>query len=154
MAAMIAHNDTPELDDIDHKLIGMLRNDARCPAATLAKTLGISRATVRSRIGRLRESGVISGFTIAVREPGNRKLIRAITLVAVEGNRVERVLRQLHGFPQVRRLHTTNGRWDVVAELVTDTLQEFDTLLNKIRAIEGVSATESNILLSSPKSLP
>lgn len=142
------------MDDVDHKLIALLRTDARCPVATLAKTLGVSRATIRARIERLRQSGVIGGFTIVVRESGNRNVVRAITMIAVEGNRAEKVLRQLNGFPQVRRLHTTNGRWDVVAELVTDTLQEFDTLLAKIRAIDGVSATETNILLSSPKSLP
>ena len=142
------------MDDVDHKLIAMLRNDARMPVATLAKALDVSRATVRARIERLRQNGVIGGFTIVVREPGNRNVVRAITMIAVEGNRAERVLRQLNGFPQVRRLHTTNGRWDVVAELVTETLPEFDTLLNKIRAIDGVSATETNILLSSPKSLP
>lgn len=139
------------MDEMDHKLIGLLRNDARCPVATLAKVLGISRATVRSRIDRLIETGVIGGFTIVVREPGHRHSVRAITMIAVEGNRADRVIRQLRGLPQVQRLHTTNGRWDVVAELVTDTLDEFDALLNKIRAIEGVAATETNILLSSPK---
>lgn len=142
------------MDDLDHRLIAILRNDARTPVATLAKSLDVSRATVRARIERLRQSGVIVGFTIAVREPGNRNVVRAITMIGVDGNRAERVLRQLGGFPQVRRLHTTNGRWDVVAELVTETLQEFDTLLNKIRAIDGVAATETNILLSSPKWLP
>lgn len=142
------------MDDTDHKLISMLRNDARYPLAKLATALGVSRATVRARIERLRKDGVIGGFTIVAREPADRNLVRAITMIAVEGNRAERVLRQLSGFPQVRRLHTTNGRWDVVAELVTDTLAEFDQLLNKIRAIEGVSATETNILLSSPKWLP
>lgn len=141
------------MDETDRKLIALLRTNARCPVATLARSLDISRATVRARIDRLTKSGVIGGFTLIVREPDPKQAVRAITLIAVEGNRAERVLRQLNGFPQVRRLHTTNGRWDVVAELVTDTLSEFDTLLNKIRSIDGVSATETNILLSSPKAL-
>lgn len=142
------------MDEIDRKLIALLRTNARCPVATLARSLDISRATVRARIDRLIKSGVIGGFTLVVREPDPEQAVRAMMLIAVEGNRAERVLRQLNGFPQVRRLHTTNGRWDVVAELVTETLTDFDALLNKIRSIDGVSATETNILLSSPKALP
>lgn len=151
MATRIAQTGM-SMDEVDHKLIGLLRNDARTPVATLAKVLGVSRATVRARIDRLVETGIVGGFTIVVREPGHRQVVRAITNIAVEGNRAERIIRQLRGLPQVHKLHTTNGRWDVVAELVTDTLDEFDALLNKIRSIEGVSATETNILLSSPKS--
>jgi DNA-binding Lrp family transcriptional regulator len=53
----------------------------------------------------------------------------------------------------VRRLHSTNGRWDIVAELVTDTLEGFDKLLSRIREIDGITSTETSILLSSPKDL-
>ena len=59
----------------------------------------------------------------------------------------------MHGFPEVRRLHSTNGRWDIVAELVTNTLPAFDGLLSRIREIDGIAATETSILLSSSKDL-
>jgi DNA-binding Lrp family transcriptional regulator len=101
----------------------------------------------------LLRSGVISGFTIVVRDPSQRNHVRAIALIAVEGKGVEKVMRRMHGFPEVRRLHSTNGRWDIVAELVTDTLTAFDGLLNRIRAIDGITATETSILLSSSKDL-
>jgi len=139
------------MDEIDHKLITLLRNDARCPVASLARQLGISRSTVRARIGRLLDRGVIRGFTISARESDSRNAVRAVMMVAVEGNLAEKVLRRLMGFPEVRRLHTTNGQWDIVAEIVTDTLPEFDTLLSRIRSTEGVANTETSILLSSPK---
>lgn len=139
------------MDEVDLKLIALLRNDARCPVAALARQLGVSRATIRSRIARLLERGVIRGFTILVRESDVASAVRAVTLIAVEGNRAERVLRRLTGFPEVRRLHTTNGRWDIVAEIVADTLPEFDALLNRIRSSEGVTSTETSILLSSAK---
>ncbi|MEW5963060.1 MAG: Lrp/AsnC family transcriptional regulator [Pseudomonadota bacterium] len=139
------------MDEVDLKLIALLRNDARCPVAALARQLGVSRATIRSRITRLLERGVIRGFTILVRESDVASTVRAVTLIAVEGNRAERVLRRLIGFPEVRRLHTTNGRWDIVAEIVADTLPEFDALLNRIRSSDGVTSTETSILLSSAK---
>jgi DNA-binding Lrp family transcriptional regulator len=141
------------MDDLDHRLLALLRSDARRSVASLAAELDASRATIRSRLDRLLSSGVVSGFTVVVRDPSQRHHVRAIMLIAVEGKGVTKVMRRLHGFPEVRRLHSTNGRWDIVAELVTDTLAGFDQLLSKIREIDGITATETNILLSSPKDL-
>lgn len=142
------------MDDLDHKLLALLRNDARRSVAALAGDLKVARATVRARIDRLLETGVIGGFTIAVREEASRHQVRAVMMIAVEGRGVDKVMRRLHGYPEVRKLHSTNGRWDIVAELVTDTLVAFDALLGRIRALDGIASTETNILLSSPKNLP
>jgi DNA-binding Lrp family transcriptional regulator len=141
------------MDDLDHQLLALLRDDARRSIASLAAELDASRATVRARLDKLQRTGVISGFTIVVRDPGQRNHVRAITLIAVEGRGVDKVMRRMHGFPEVRRLHSTNGRWDIVAEIVTDTLAGFDALLSRIREIDGISSTETSILLSSPKDL-
>ena len=141
------------MDDLDHRLLAIMRNDARRSIASLASELDASRATIRTRLDKLVRSGVIGGFTIVVRDPSHRNHVRAITLIAVEGKGVEKVMRRMHGFPEVRRLHSTNGRWDMVAELVTDTLEAFDGLLHRIRAIDGITSTETSILLSSSKDL-
>jgi DNA-binding Lrp family transcriptional regulator len=141
------------MDDLDHRLLAIMRNDARRSIASLASELDASRATIRTRLDKLVRSGVIGGFTIVVRDPSHRNHVRAITLIAVEGKGVEKVMRRMHGYPEVRRLHSTNGRWDIVAELVTDTLEAFDGLLHRIRAIDGITSTETSILLSSSKDL-
>lgn len=141
------------MDQLDHRLLALLRSDARRSVASLATELGVSRATVRTRIDRMLREGVIRGFTAVVRDPAQSDPVRAITLIAVEGKGVQKVIRRMHGFPEVRRLHSTNGRWDIVAELVTDTLPAFDGLLSRIREVDGVTATETSILLSSPKDL-
>ena len=141
------------MDDLDHRLLALLRSDARRSVASLAAELDASRATIRARLDRMLQSGVVSGFTIVVRDPAQNHHVRAIALIAVEGKGVEKVMRRLHGFPEVRRLHSTNGRWDIVAELVTGTLADFDRLLHRIREIDGITATETSILLSSPKDL-
>jgi DNA-binding Lrp family transcriptional regulator len=142
------------MDDLDHKLIALLRNDARRPVASLAAALDTSRATVRARLDRLVAAGVISGFTIKVRDQAERNHVRAMMLIAVEGRGVEKVMWRLQGFPEVRRLHSTNGRWDIVAELAADTLAAFDALINRIRMVEGITSSETSILLSSVKDLP
>jgi DNA-binding Lrp family transcriptional regulator len=72
-------------------------------------------------------------------------------MIAVEGERSEAILETLRGFPEVRALHTTNGRWDIIAELGTDTLESFDEVLRRIRLIKGISSTETSLLLSTRK---
>jgi len=139
------------MDDLDYRLIALLRSDARRPVASLAGELGVSRATIQSRINRLIATRVIQGFTIAVQDHASRNLVRAVMMIEVEGKAGSKVLQRIFGFPEVRRLHSTNGRWDFVAELVTETLGEFEGLLNRIRSIDGIKSTETNILLSSPK---
>ena len=55
------------------------------------------------------------------------------------------------GDPAIVVLHTTNGRWDIVAELRVETLAEFDRALTRVRAIEGVANSETSILLTAVK---
>jgi DNA-binding Lrp family transcriptional regulator len=137
------------LDDLDHRLIAALRADGRTPVTALARQLGVSRATVNNRLKRLLDSGTILGFSVRVHEKQDRDSIRAIALIEVEGRSTNKAIRSLRGLPEVRALHTTNGGWDLVAELHTDTLSNFDRLLGQIRSIDGVVNSETSVLLSS-----
>lgn len=137
------------LTDLDRQLLSALREDGRASVASLARKLGVSRATVNSRIERLVASGTIVGFTARVRDELDPLALHAITLIAVEGRSADKVIRQLRGFPEIRALHTTNGGWDLVAELSTESLSEFDRVLGRIRGIEGVVNSETSLLLSS-----
>ncbi len=139
------------MDDLDRQLIGLLRGNARLPAATIARTLRVARGTVQNRIARLEQAGVIIGYTVRLASSGEARRITALTMIAVEGNNAEKVLRSLRGDASVSALHTTNGRWDVIAELRADTLEEFDRVLSRIRRIEGVANSETNLLLSTHK---
>jgi len=140
------------MDDLDRRLLALLRGNAREPAAAIAKKLKISRATVRNRIVRLLDRGVIQGFTIRTRAEGDDNRIRAIMCIAIEGERSAKVVKALRGFAEVHGIHTTNGRWDLVAELDTATLAEFSRALDHIRLIEGIASTETSLLLSTIKS--
>jgi DNA-binding Lrp family transcriptional regulator len=139
------------LDAADRKLLSLLRHDARTPVATLAKALGLSRGTVQNRLDRLARDGVILGYTVRLKPASEERRVRALMTVAVEGNRTDEVLRALRGDPAVCALHTTNGRWDIVAELETESLEEVDRVLSRIRQIEGISSTETSLLLSTHK---
>ena len=136
------------MDDKDRQLIALLRKNARLPIAALAKALGVSRGTVQNRISRLTSHGTIQGFTIRVRQEAELPRVRAIMMIAVEGERSEQIIKLLRGYPEVAAVHTTNGRWDMVLELNTESLEAFDLALHRIRQIEGIAGSETSLLLS------
>ncbi|HEY7899984.1 MAG TPA: Lrp/AsnC family transcriptional regulator [Caulobacteraceae bacterium] len=133
------------MDETDRKLVTLLRANARSPVAAIAKALKVSRGTVQNRIDRMLAKGVIGGFTIRMQPDADR--VRAIMAIAVEGERSRSVLQSLRGFPEVRAVHMTNGRWDMIAELETDSLAGFSNALDGVRLIEGIAATETSLLL-------
>jgi DNA-binding Lrp family transcriptional regulator len=139
------------MDDVDRRLIGLLRENARMPVAKLAKSLQVSRGTVQNRLTRLERNGTITGYTVRVRAQVDEHRIVALMTIAVEGTRQEAVLRTLRGDPSIVTLYTTNGRWDLVAEIRADSLQTFDQVLSRVRLVDGISGTETSLLLSTHK---
>jgi len=139
------------LDDTDRQLIALLRDDARASVAGLAQTLKVARGTVQNRMSRLEREGIIVGYTVRLKPQAEAHRIRAFMNVAVQGNRATDVLRSLRGHPNVSSLYSTNGRWDIVAELQAETLESFDQVLGAIRLIDGIANTETSILLSTHK---
>jgi DNA-binding Lrp family transcriptional regulator len=139
------------VDNTDRELLSLLRDNARMPVAAMAKALGVARGTVQNRLARLEADGVIVGYTVRLKREAEDQRIRALMTVAVEGNRTDEVLKALRGDPAVCALHTTNGRWDIVAELRTDSLEAVDRVLGRIRQIDGISTTETSLLLSTHK---
>lgn len=134
-------------DDLDRRLIAVLRGDGRAPIAKLATILGVSRGTVQTRLDRLQESGAILGFTVRARKHADD--IRAIMLIEVAGRSTTAVIRSLRALPELHTLHTTNGAWDLIAEIRTDTLANFDRTLREVRQIDGVLNSETSLMLSS-----
>ena len=139
------------MDDIDRALIGLLRNDGRASVASLAKVLGVARGTVQNRMDRLAADGIIVGYTVRLKPDVEEPHMRAFMTVAVEGPQVDAVIKALRGDPAVAALHSTNGRWDIVAELRADSLEAFDRALARIRLIEGISQSETSLLISTFK---
>ncbi len=139
------------MDSQDLRLIALLRDNARIPVSQLAKELRVSRGTVQNRIDRLIEQRVLLGFTVRTTPEAAAHRVRAMMMISVEGDRSDVILKTLRGYPEVRALHTTNGRWDIVAEVGTDSLETFDEALRRIRTIKGISNSETSLLLSTHK---
>lgn len=136
-------------DILDSKIISELRRDGRATISYLAETLKVSRATIQNRLDRLVSSGAILGFTIRVHEALDQETVKALMMIEISGQSTSQVIRKLRGIPELVKLHTTNGAWDLIAEINASTLSEFDEVLSKVREIDGVLSSETSLLLSS-----
>lgn len=140
------------MDETDKALISLLRHDARASLSDLAVRLDLTRATVRARLTKLQERGDILGFSVVMKADVQRDPVRGLMMIAIEGRGTDRILRQLNGMPEMRQVYSTNGRWDVIVEIGTRTLEEFDAVLSRVRRLDGVTASETSLLLSTRKS--
>ena len=139
------------MDELDHKIMTKLRHNSRQSVSDLALELGVSRATVRARIDRLEKAGTILGYTVVLKSDAIELPVRGIMMVQIEGQETDKVVRGLSGFPEISAIHSTNGRWDLVIELGTDTLTELDTVLRRIRLTRSVINSETHLLLATPR---
>jgi DNA-binding Lrp family transcriptional regulator len=127
------------MDQIDQRLIALLRHNARESVATLVARLQVSRGTVTNRLRRLEDEGVIVGYTLRLKPEAETGGLQAWMSIAIEGNDARRVTATLLGEPAVQALHATNGQWDLLAELQVATLPELARALERIRLIKGIS---------------
>ncbi|KLN60015.1 AsnC family transcriptional regulator [Kiloniella spongiae] len=138
-----------KFDSLDREIIAILKKDGRAPLSKLSEILGVSRGTIQNRLDRLLNSGALLGFTVRVREDTEPNLLKAIMSIEVMGKSTTQVIQKLRGMPELVKLHTTNGNWDLVAEIQVSSLQEFDTVLRNVRSIDGILNSETSLLLSS-----
>mgnify|MGYP000588166434 CR=1 FL=1 len=134
-------------DSIDKELIAILRTDARASISKLAKLLHVSRGTVQNRLDRLIACGAILGFTVRAHDQLETDVVKAIMMIEVVGKSTAQVINKLRGIPQLDKIHTTNGSWDLVAEIRASNLLDFDQVLRDVRTIDGVLNSETSILL-------
>ncbi|MGS1104879.1 Lrp/AsnC family transcriptional regulator [Achromobacter anxifer] len=139
------------MDTLDQNLLGLLRADARMSVATLAKKLDVSRGTIDNRIRKLEERGIIRGYTVRLRPEVETEDIVAWMSIAVEGHETRKIVSLLMGEPSVAGLHDTNGRWDLLAELRVPTIDQLSEVLDRLRTLKGIAATETSIHLKTFK---
>ncbi|MQW87605.1 Lrp/AsnC family transcriptional regulator [Sinorhizobium saheli] len=134
------------MDDLDRRLIAELRINGRASVPQLAQLLGVARATAQKRLDRLVADGHIKGFTVRLKDDISKDLIRAFILITVSGSPRPAVA-AIKRLPGVASLSNTNGVWDVIAEIEVATMSELNELISTVRATDGVSKSETFIML-------
>lgn len=136
------------MDDLDQRLLSALKRDGRASLSELAHDLAVTRTTIRSRMARLQQSGEIAGYAVLTRADVAPHPVRGLMMLGIEGRGTEKIMQRLIGLPEVLAVHSTNGTWDLIVEIGTGTLENFDSALFAIRRLEGVMRSETSLLLS------
>ncbi len=142
------------LDTLDRQLIELLKVNARLPMVKIAKALGCARSTAQIRLKALEDTGVISGYTVGVTVARSIAGIHAMVLISIESKYETEVVRSLSRRHEITRLYTVSGRYDLCAMLATESTQELDAVIDKIRVIKGVVDTFSTLFLSTKLDRP
>ncbi len=136
-----------QIDETDRALITLLEENARLPVAVLARQMGLARTTVQARLDRLETSGAVQGYAVQLSDQ-LRPALRATVLVSIEPRSGPTVLARLKTLHEVRRVHTTSGRWDLVVIVEAATTEALDDVLDRIGEAKGVKGSESLIHLA------
>lgn len=132
----------------DRELLALLLRNARESTAALARRLGVARSTIQARIARLEAEGIIAGYTVRLGDDYKRGLIRAHVLITLDPKQAGEAEAALKRMPELTALYSVSGAHDLIAVAAAQTTEDMDALLDRIRNLEGVTATNSSILLS------
>lgn len=139
------------LNSIDEKIIGLLKSDSRKSFVEIANSIGMSESAVRRRVKNLQDTGVIQKFTIDV-GPSNKT--SAITLISVSSVAdTSNVSDQLLKLKGVEIVYEITGQYDIATIIVAPTILEINSYIDEIRKIDGVSDTNTVIILRTLGSL-
>ena len=133
------------IDEIDLKIMYLLGREGRIANIDLAKQLGIPNSTVRQRLKRLAQMGVIN-FSCEITPQKFKEIIVVFCGIVINANR-ENILKALNKFPHTLFSVGITGRYDFMMVFAAESTEKINTILGKINNIEGVTHTESFIVL-------
>ncbi|MBC2650126.1 Lrp/AsnC family transcriptional regulator [Novosphingobium flavum] len=142
---------TPNLDALDHQLIDLLARDARVSNRKIAAELGVTEGTVRGRIKRLQQDGLIAFTAITGFEMGTRTRLAFINIQA-DVDRVREVARIIAEIPGINAVLIAMGQFNITAMCLIDELDRLVELASdQILAIDGVHHVETSIAVKTVK---
>ncbi|HIH72143.1 MAG: Transcriptional regulator [Thermococcales archaeon 44_46] len=141
-----------KLDEIDKSILRLLQEDGRMSYSEIARKIGVPESTVRLRVKKLMEEGIIRKFAALINPFKAGYSIVAFIAVDIEPNKVKRAVEELSKLPEVDVLGIATGAHDVLMQVTVKDLQELENfLIEKLGKIEGIKSTETSILTSVKK---
>ena len=126
------------MDDKDQHILRLLRADARLPLKTLAAEVGLARSSVRERIAKLEQAGVILGYRAEL-ATSLAAGVRAILLLRLQRTPLPGTIRQILALPGTQRCYSVSGEIDLVVELAVESMQQLNAHRDTIARLDGVA---------------
>jgi DNA-binding Lrp family transcriptional regulator len=132
------------MDELDQEIVSILRRDARTPYTEIADRVGISEGTVRNRVDRLQEEGVIERFTVATRTGNVKAMIEVEVDVDVDTAAVSESIAE---WGEVDFVWQVSGEEDIVVVVDAADTESVNDLITRARGMDDVMGTKTPLIL-------
>ncbi len=140
-----------ELDAVDYKILDLLKKDSRASLADIAKEVGRTEVTVRRRVKRLIQMGIIKQFTIII-NPDINKNVRAFIRAKLLMKNSTEIAKKIENLPEVEEAYFLDGQCGIMMRCIVPSLTDLREFLeNKIGKIEGLGDIETCVVLDNIK---
>ena len=135
------------MDDKDKDILKILKSNGRASYIDIGKQIDLSEGAVRKRIKDLIDTEIIRKFTVKI---GVAEGAEAITLLAINPSLpTQEVSRRLRDIPNVETIYEVTGEYDIIAVIGGMNVVEVNECIEKIRRVEGITKTNTMIVLRS-----
>lgn len=131
----------------DRQLLELLQNNARESNASIARKIGVSRATVQERIQRLEKAEIIQGYSVKINPQKTHRNIEAIVMVLAENKALKATFIELEKMVYIQAIHSLSGEWDWSLFISAPSLEEFHLCITQINEQAGIKSTVSHIIM-------
>ena len=132
------------IDNLDKRILEIMKTDSRCPYVEIAEKLGVSEGTVRSRVHKMTEDGIIRGFTIKT----SSKNVKALVEVRIDVNSdTEEIARKLSEYDGVTEVFEVTGDQDIIAIVDVESSQSLNEIIERVRRYDNVLSTRTRLIL-------
>jgi Lrp/AsnC family transcriptional regulator for asnA, asnC and gidA len=135
------------INELDLKILDILKKDSRTPFTEIASILGVSDSTIHVRLKKLRDDGVLRGFTLDLNEELLGKKVHGLAMIDVNLGHLEEVVSKLAINKNVVRIYETHGANDLIVQIDAEDLDELRKVIMDTRKIENISSTALTTIL-------
>lgn len=138
-------------DELDEKLLMLLRENARLSFRQLATKTGMSASTVINRVKALEKNNVVKKYSVQLNYDALGYDLMALINLVIHGKPLLEVQQKIASLPNVVSVYDVTGDYDSVVLVRTKNRRELSALVKKILAIPGVERTNTNLVLNTVK---
>lgn len=140
------------MDNIDAKILEVLQENSRVSISELSKTVDLSLSAVSERLKKLESTHVIEKYTVILNSSTLGKELSVVMNISLESPKhTDAFLDVVNGEKEILECHYVTGEYDYILKITTNSTSTLEELMNKIKGIEGIKRTQTNVVLSSVK---
>jgi len=142
------------IDVVDMRIIKCLIENARATYRSIAEEVGVSEATVKNRIDRLIEEGIIRRFTVILDYYKLGRAIKAFIGLKTQPAKLQEIVEHIKKNPDVHVLYRTSGDVDLLFEVIFEKMEDLNEFLERELRLEGILGTVVTIVIGPYKRCP